>query len=75
MPAVSALSGGAQNQKIAIVLTDADASATVQPDADDTISTLGTGIAYTMATDDLGASTIFQPVFDNVWHASKSSAG
>lgn len=71
LPAISAL-GGTLNQKIAIVTLGAGATATIQPDADDTICTLGTGIAS--AITGLGNSVILQPVFDHVWHSGENAA-
>ena len=71
LPAISSL-GGTLNQKIAIVTLGAGATATIAPDADDTIATLGTGI--TAQISGLGNSTVVQPVFDHVWHSDVTAA-
>lgn len=69
LPEIASLPG-AQNQKIAIVMLGSG-KAKIQPFADDTVCTLGTGIAAQLTG--AGNSVILQPVFDIVWHSDENS--
>ena len=73
LPAIADLPG-AFNQKINIVLLDDAANATIQPAADDTLCTVGTGISLVSGASNFGASYVLSVAFDGIWHVSKNDA-